>query len=170
MQIFDIKLDVAVKRREINPRSINSSFIFSTASNNGFRLVFLNQVLSRWMDLSTSKETTTKMVSTEATDQVGVKAKDRISSSLSVISHKFLRWTFRYVPQSSGYTPTRAVLKDLKQAHQWSFMEEFSGPNTPWKRQLKKGVYEFIFSDFPQLIKSKVLFPFLLFWVCSLWL
>lgn len=46
-------------------------------------------LLSQWMDLSTSKETATKNVNTEATDHVGVKAKERISSVLSSIFTTF---------------------------------------------------------------------------------
>lgn len=42
-------------------------------------------LLSRWIERSTIKETTTKIVSTVATDQVGVKANDRISLVFSAI-------------------------------------------------------------------------------------
>lgn len=51
------------------------------------------------MDRSTSKETTTKMVNTEATDHVGVKAKDLSSfSSLAILNEFLVQYT---TPQNS---------------------------------------------------------------------
>lgn len=41
------------------------------------------------MDRSTSRETATKMVKTEATDHVGVKAKDLVSFAFSDILNDF---------------------------------------------------------------------------------
>lgn len=52
------------------------------------------------MDRSTSKETATKIVSTEATDHVGVKAKDLSVFSCSDILNEFLpikTWTFNSI-------------------------------------------------------------------------
>lgn len=45
--------------------------------------------LNRWIDRSTSKETATKIVSTVATDQVGVSARDRNSLPWIDISWDF---------------------------------------------------------------------------------
>lgn len=42
-------------------------------------------LLKRWIERSTSKDTATNIVNTVATDHVGVKARDRISSAFSDI-------------------------------------------------------------------------------------
>nr|GMC72540.1 hypothetical protein Iba_chr03bCG12480 [Ipomoea batatas] len=86
MQILDIMLEVAVSRREMKPRSINSAHNFSTAASKGFLSVFFSQLHNRCMDRSTSSETTTNTVNTVATDHVGVNANDRSSIEFSGVS------------------------------------------------------------------------------------
>ena len=61
---------------------------------------------NRWMDRSTSSETATKIVSTEATDHVGVRANDLDSCAFSAIAN-CNRLGFRNVVRSKSSTLTQ---------------------------------------------------------------